>query len=199
MKPRLNKLDRIEAVEHHITGDPRDRSRGAGWEYVHVYIDDASRLAYSEVLRDERKESAVPFLERALGWFAGYGVTVERVMTDNSSAYRSHPWRQACGTFRLRYIRTKPHTPRTNGEAERFIQTSLREWAYAQAYTSSQARQYALADWLGHYDTARPHTALASRPPATRLGQNPFLGLIKRGRSFVPTWLVTLAPGGIHA
>jgi len=179
VKPRLNKLDRIEAVEHHITGDPRDRSRGAGWEYVHVYIDDASRLAYSEVLRDERKESAVPFLERALGWFAGYGVTVERVMTDNSSAYRSHPWRQACGTFRLRYIRTKPHTPRTNGEAERFIQTSLREWAYAQAYTSSQARQYALADWLGRYDTARPHTALASRPPATRLGQNPFLGLIK--------------------
>ena len=81
VKPRLNKLDRIEAVEHHITGDPRDRSRGAGWEYVHVYIDDASRLAYSEVLRDERKESAVPFLERALGWFAGYGVTVERVMT----------------------------------------------------------------------------------------------------------------------
>src|SRR6516225_9592198 len=113
VKPRLNKLDRIEAVEHHITGDPRDRSRGAGWEYVHVYIDDASRLAYSEVLRDERKESAVPFLERALAWFAGYGVTVERVMTDNSSAYRSHPWRQACGTFRLRYIRTKPHTPRT--------------------------------------------------------------------------------------
>ena len=162
VKPRLNKLDRIEAVEHHITGDPRDRSRGAGWEYVHVYIDDASRLAYSEVLRDERKESAVPFLERALGWFAGYGVTVERVMTDNSSAYRSHPWRQACGTFRLRYIRTKPHTPRTNGKAERFIQTSLREWAYAQAYTSSQARQYALAD------LARP---LRHRSAAHRSGQ----------------------------
>ena len=198
MKPRLNKLDRIEAVEHHITGDPRDRSRGAGWEYVHVYIDDASRLAYSEVLRDERKESAVPFLERALAWFAGYGVTVERVMTDNSSAYRSHPWRQACGTFRLRYIRTKPHTPRTNGEAERFIQPSLREWAYAQAYTSSQARQYALADWLGHYDGSAAHRS-GQPTPGHPARPKPVPWFDQRGRSFVPTWLVTLAPGGIHA
>jgi transposase InsO family protein len=168
----VKKVGRIEAVGHRITGDPRDRRRGAGWEYLHVCIDDASRLAYSEVLRDERKESAVPFLERALAWFAGYGVTVERVITDNGSAYRSHYWRQACGTLRLSHLRTKPYTPRTNGKAERFIQTSLREWAYAQAYTSSQARQDALADWLD-----RPHSALANRPPATRLGQNPFLGL----------------------
>ena len=175
----VKKLGRIEAVGHRITGDPRDRRRGAGWEYVHVCIDDASRLAYSEVLCDERKESAVPFLERTLAWFAGHGVTVERVMTDNGSAYRSHHWRQACGTFGRRHLRTKPYTPRTNGKAERFIQTSLREWAYAHAYTSSQARQDALADWLGHYNTARPHTALANRPPASRLGPNPFLGLTK--------------------
>jgi transposase InsO family protein len=172
----VKKLGRIEAVGHRITGNPRDRRRGAGWEYLHVCIDDASRLAYSEVLRDERKESAVPFLERALAWFAGHGVTVERVMTDNDSAYRSHHWRQACGTLALRHLRTKPYTPRTNGKAERFIQTSLREWVYAQAYTSSQARQDALANWLGHYNTARPHTALANQPPAARLGQNPFLG-----------------------
>jgi transposase InsO family protein len=172
----VKKLGRIEAVGHRITGDRRHRRRGAGWEYVHVCIDDASRLAYSEVLPDERKQSAVTFLERALAWFTSYGVTVERVMTDNGSAYRSHHWRAACRTAGLRHLRTKPYTPRTNGKAERFIQTSLREWAYAQAYASSQARQEALADWLGHYNTARPYTALAKRPPATRLGQVQFLG-----------------------
>ena len=172
----VKKLGRIEAVGHRITGDPRDRTRGAGWEYVHVCIDDASRLAYSEVLPDERKDSAVPFLDRARAWFAGHGVTVERVMTDNGSAYRSHRWREACRTFGLRHLRTKPYTPRTNGKAERFIQTSLREWAYAQAYTSSQMRQHALADWLDHYNIVRPHTALDNRPPATRLGPKPFLG-----------------------
>ena len=140
------KLGRIEAIGHRITGaalraahrgrpwEPaarRDRRRGAGWEAVHVCIDDASRLAYSEVLPDERKTSAVPFLERAVAWFAGQGVTVERVMTDNGSAYRSHHWRHVCGALELRHIRTRPYTPRTNGKAGRFIQTSLREWARA--------------------------------------------------------------------
>jgi transposase InsO family protein len=172
----VKKLGRIEAVGHRITGNPRDTCRGAGWEYVHVCIDDASRLAYSEVLPDERKQTAVSFLEHALARFAGHGVTVERVMTDNGSAYRSHHWRQACTTLGLRHLRTKPYTPRTNGKAERFIQTSLREWAYRQAYPSSQARQEALAEWLGHYNTVRPHTALANRPPLTRLGQTRFLG-----------------------
>jgi transposase InsO family protein len=171
----VKKLGRIEGIGHRITGDRRHRP-GAGWEYVHVCIDDASRLAYSEMLPDERKESAVPFLERALDWFAGLGVTIERVMTDNGSAYRSHLWRRACATRGLRHIRTRPYTPRTNGKAERFIQTGLREWAYAQAYTSSQRRQQALADWLGYYNTVRPHTALANQPPAARLRQNPFLG-----------------------
>jgi transposase InsO family protein len=98
---------------------------------VHVCIDDASRLAYSEVLSDERKASAVPFLERAVDWFARHGVTVERVMTDNGSAYRSQHWRNACGALALRHLRTRPYTPRTNSKAERFIQTSLREWARA--------------------------------------------------------------------
>jgi transposase InsO family protein len=156
----VKKLGRIEAVGHRITGNPRDTRRGAGWEYVHVCIDDASRLAYSEVLSDERKQSAVPFLERALAWFAGLGVSVERVMTDNGSAYRSHHWRQACGSLGLRHLRTKPYTPRTNGKAERFIQTSLREWAYGQAYASSRARQEALADWLGHYNRASEHPSV---------------------------------------
>jgi transposase InsO family protein len=107
------KLGRIAAVGHRITGDRRDRRRGAGWEAVHVCIDDASRLAYSEVLSDERKTSAVPFLERAVAWFARHGVTVERVMTDNGSAYRSRDWRDACGGLALRHLRTRPYTPRT--------------------------------------------------------------------------------------
>ena len=162
----VNKLGRIEAVGHRITGDPRDRKRGAGWEYVHVCIDDASRLAYSVVLRDERKEGAVPFLERAR--LACRLWRHCRARHDRQQLGLSQPhWRRACGTFRLRYIRTKPHIPRTNGKAERFIQTSLREWAYARAYTSSQARQYALADWLGHYDTARPLWPADPRPPGS--------------------------------
>jgi transposase InsO family protein len=170
------KLGRIELVGHRITGDRRDRQRGAGWEAVHVCIDDASRLAYGEVLPDERKTSAVPFLERAVAWFAGQGVTVERVMTDNGSAYRSHDWRQACGKLALRHIRTRPYTPRTNGKAERFIQTGLREWAYARPFATSHERTAALIPWLDHYNTARPHTALAHQPPATRLCRPAFLG-----------------------
>jgi transposase InsO family protein len=170
------KLGRIEAVGHRITGDRRDSTRGAGWEYVHVCIDDASRLAYSEVLPDERKVSAVPFLERAVGWFARHGVAVERVMTDNGSAYRSRHWRNACGALELRHLRTRPYTPRTNGKAERFIQTSLREWAYGRAWATSHERTVALVPWIDHYNTARPHAALAHQPPATRLRQAAFLG-----------------------
>ena len=136
----------------------------------------ASRLAYSEVLPDERKTSAVPFLERAVGWFARHGITVERVMTDNGSAYRSHHWRQACSGLALRHIRTRPYTPRTNGKAERFIQTSLREWAYERPFASSHERTAALLPWLEHYNTARPHAALAHQPPTSRLHPPSFLG-----------------------
>jgi transposase InsO family protein len=163
------KLGRIEAVGHRITGDRRDSKRGAGWEAVHVCIDDASRLAYSEVLADERKTNAVPFLERAVGWFARQGITVERVMTDNGSAYRSGHWGEACGGLGLRHIRTRPYTPRTNGKAERFIQTALREWAYAKPYRSSAQRAGALGPFLTCYNTTRPHTAHGRRPPISRL------------------------------
>ena len=134
--------------------------------------------AYSEVLPDERKSSAVPFLERAVGGFARQGITVERVMTDNGSAYRSRHRGQACGGLVLRHIRTRPYTPRTNGKAERFIQTSLREWAYARPFATSHERAAALVPWLDHYNTARPHAALAHRPAATRLRQPAFLGSI---------------------
>jgi hypothetical protein len=141
-----------------------------------VCIDDASRLAYGEVLPDERKSSAVPFLEPAVAWFARQGVRVERVMTDNGSAYRSHAWRHVCDALALRHIRTRPYTPRTNGKAERFIQTSLREWAYARPFASSHERTAALMPWLGHSNLARPHAALDHQPPATRLRQAAFLG-----------------------
>ena len=124
---------------HRITGDRRDSTRGAGWEYVHVCIDDAARLAYRRCA-DEKKASAIAFLDRALGWFARHGVTVERIMTDNGSAYRSHAFRHACANAGLRHLRTRPYTPRTNGKAERFIQTALREWAYARPYASSDER-----------------------------------------------------------
>src|SRR3984893_5157634 len=121
------------------------RHHGIGWGALHVCIDDATRLGCSEILPDERKGSAVGFLERALGWFAQHGVTVERLMTDNGSAYLSRDFRTAVAAAGLKHKRTKPYTPRTNGKAERFIQTSLREWAYAQAYPTSQERTAALA------------------------------------------------------
>jgi Integrase core domain len=135
------KLGRIAGIGHRITGRAGgtvNRHHGIGWEALHVCIDDATRLGYSEILPDERKGSAVGFLERALGWFAQHGVTVERLMTDNGSAYLRQDFRVAVAAAGLKHERTKPSTPRTNGKAERFIQTSLREWAYAQAYPTSQ-------------------------------------------------------------
>jgi transposase InsO family protein len=166
------KLGRIEGIGHRITGrrpGAVNRHHGIGWEALHVCIDDASRLAYSEILPDEKKESAISFLGRALAWLAGQGVSVERVMTDNGSAYRSTAFRAAVAAAGAKHKRIRPYTPRTNGKAERFIQTSLREWAYARPYVSSQERSAALTPWLDHYNTARPHAGLAQCPPAIRL------------------------------
>ena len=165
----IKKLGQIDGVGHRITGDRRGQNRGIGWDFLHVCIDDASRLAYTEILPDERQESAVAFLERAIAWFAILGVTVERVMTDNGSAYRSHAFRAACEAAGVKHKRTRPYTPQTNGKAERFIQTSLREWAYRQAFDSSAARSQAMRPWLHGYNTERPHAALAGKPPLTRL------------------------------
>jgi transposase InsO family protein len=167
-----NKLGRIAGVGHRITGRRPgvvNRHRGIGWEALHVCIDDASRLAYSEILPDEKKESEVGFLGRALAWLGSQGISVERVMTDNGSAYRTKAFRAAVTAAGARHKRTRPYTPRTNGKAERFIQTSLREWAYAQPYASSQERSAALMPWLYHYNTMRPHAALAQCSPAIRL------------------------------
>ena len=161
------KLGRIAALGHRITGDRRDSTRGVGWEAVHVCIDDASRLAYSEVLPDERKASAVAFLKRAVAWFARQGITVERVMTDNGSAYRSHDWRHACGGLALRHLRTRPYTPRTNGKAERFIQTSLREWAYAKP-VRDLARPHRRAGPLARPLQLRPAASWPGRSGSSR-------------------------------
>ena len=132
----IKKLGRFERVGHRITGDRtgQSNSRGVGWEFVHVCIDDASRIAFSQILPNERKESAVAFLKAALAYYASLGVAIARVMTDNGSCYRSKAFARACSDLGLKHIRTRPYTPKTNGKAERFIQTALREWAYAVAY-----------------------------------------------------------------
>ena len=169
----IKKLGRFEAEGHRVTGDRQaGRSRGAGWEHVHVCIDDASRVSFSQILPDETKESAIPFLRAAVAYYASLGVTVLRVMTDNGSCYRSHDFRKACADLGLKHIRTKPYTPKTNGKAERFIQTALREWAYAKAYPSSDRRAVDLPIWLHRYNWHRPHGGIKSQTPISRLGLN---------------------------
>ena len=167
----IKKLGRFDRVGHRITGDRRGQSnaRGIGWEFVHVAIDDASRLAFSQILPDEKKESAVAFLRATLAYYQSLGITVSRVMTDNGSCYRSHAFREACRERGLKHIRTRPYTPKTNGKAERFIQTALREWAYAQAYPTSERRAQELPVWLHRYNWHRPHGSLQSKPPISRL------------------------------
>ncbi|HSM20258.1 MAG TPA: IS481 family transposase [Hyphomicrobiales bacterium] len=176
----IKKLGRFERVGHRITGERSRQSSargrrhgkawGAGWEFVHVCIDDCSRIAFSQILPDERKQSAVAFLEAAVAYYASLGITVARVMTDNGSCYKSFAFKDACQRLGLRHIRTKPYTPKTSGKAERFIQTCLREWAYAQAYPNSDRRAAELPLWLHQYNWHRPHGALKSKPPISRLG-----------------------------
>jgi len=174
----IKKLGRIDGIGHRITGDRRGQSskRGTGWEYLHVAIDDASRLAFTAILPDEKQGSATAFLEQALAWFSAQGVTAQRVMTDNGSAYKSRLFASAIATHGLRHKRTRPYTPKTNGKAERFIQTSIREWAYASPFASSDQRTRAMHPWLHDYNTARPHSALGGRPPISRINQDNVLG-----------------------
>lgn len=168
----IKKLGRFDRVGHRITGDRtgQSNSRGVGWEFVHVCIDDASRVAFSQVLQDERKESAIAFLKAAVAYYASLGITIERVMTDNGSCYRSKAFAKACRKLGLKHIRTRPYTPKTNGKAERFIQTALREWAYAVAYPTSDHRTAELPAWLHQYNWHRPHHSLKSKTPISRLG-----------------------------
>jgi transposase InsO family protein len=169
----IKKLGRIGSIGHRITGRQTgvvNRHLGIGWEYIHVCIDDASRIAFVQVMANQRKESAVAFLEAAIAYYAKLGVRVERVMTDNGSCYRSKMFRTACKERSLRQLFTRPYTPKTNGKAERFIQTALREWAYARAYHNSDQRTAELIHWLHRYNWHRPHGSLKASTPISRLG-----------------------------
>lgn len=166
----IKKLGRFERPGHRVTGTRTGcRNRGAGWDFVHVAVDDATRLAYVEVLADERKLTTTAFLLRALRWFRSQGIQVERAMTDNGSAYRSRRFAKALRLLGIRHIFTRPYTPKTNGKAERFIQTLLREWAYGLAHPSSQARNTDLPRWLDWFNQSRPHSALNGMPPLERV------------------------------
>jgi transposase InsO family protein len=165
----IKSLGKIARPSHRVTGNRRDSVEGIGWEHLHVAIDDASRLAYTEVLPSLGQEDATAFLNRALGWFEQLGVKVQRVMTDNGSAYRSKLFASALRAAGARHVRTRPYTPRTNGKAERFIQTSLREWAYARAYASSAERNHTIAAWIDSYNLTRPHAGIAGLTPWARV------------------------------
>ena len=182
----IKKLGRIVVPGHALTGNRRQRAARtrsgsatgrrlgtAGWEFVHVAIDDYSRLAYAEVLCDETASSAIAFLRRALTFFARHGIQVQRVMTDNGSAYRAHTHRLACHQLGLKHLFTRPYRPRTNGKAERFIQTLTRKWARGHLYANSAERTAALDAWLDHYNYTRPHGSLGHKPPGSRLTNAP--------------------------
>lgn len=168
----IKKLGRFEKTGHRITGDRtgQSKSRGVGWEFVHVAVDDHSRLARIDILPDERKGSAVAFLKATVAYFRSLGVKVNRVMTDNGACYKSFAFARACKRLGIRHIRTRPYTPQTNGKAERFIQTALREWAYAAAFETSDQRREAMPAWLHRYNWHRPHASIGQRPPISRLG-----------------------------
>jgi transposase InsO family protein len=180
----IKKLGRIHnGPGHRVTGRRRQRKTtytsdgrrigDAGWEFVHVAIDDHTRLAYAEVLPNEQATTAVGFLERAVAFFASHGIRVERLLTDNGSAYRSGLHAVACRQLGIRHLTTRPYRPRTNGKAERFIQTLLRRWAYRRPYNSSADRTQALKPWLLHYNFTRPHGSLSHKPPGSRLTNPP--------------------------
>jgi transposase InsO family protein len=177
----VKKLGRILVPGHRVTGNRRQGGRrttytpdgrrigDAGWEYVHIAIDDCTRLAYAEVLPDERATSAIAFLRRALAFYRGHGIQVERILTDNGSAYRSTVHALACRALGIRHLRTQPRRPQTNGKAERFIPAMLGGWAYGGPYRTSAERTLALDGWLWHYNHQRLHSALGHKPPTARL------------------------------
>ena len=167
----IKKLGRFERVGHRITGDRtgHSSSRGVGWEFVHVCIDDHSRVAFCDIFPDEKGDSAVAFLKTAVAYYRSLGIDIERVMTDNGSCYCSRKFAKACKALGIRHIRTKPYTPKTNGKAERFIQTALREWAYARAYETSDQRGNHLPHWIHNYNWHRPHASLKYKVPISRI------------------------------
>lgn len=165
----IKKLGRIQGVGHRIHGDRTRRQRGLGWEYLHVSIDACSRSSYAELLPDERKESTAAFLQRTLLHFSRQGAAPKRILTDNGKAYHSKLVQSVCEAHGVNHSFTRPYRPQTNGKAERFIQTALREWAYRLAYESSERRSQALQAWLHFYNHHRSHSALAGQTPASKL------------------------------
>jgi transposase InsO family protein len=175
----IKKLGRIEGIGHRITGNrigqsaPRSRKQGGkGWEYLHLAVDDHSRLAYSEILPDETRRSCLKFLFNALRFYREHGVRILRIMTDNGVSFRSRRYAKALRMLKIKHKRTRPYTPRTNGKAERFVQTSLREWAYAKPYNHSSERAAALLPFLHHYNHHRPHFGINGCPPISRIPRN---------------------------
>ena len=166
----VKKLARFDRPGHRIHGDRSLQSRGGGWEFVHVAIDDRSRVAYVEILGNERGSTTVAFLRRAIAWFKRLGIRIRRILSDNGPNYKSHVFARCCKWHKIRHMRTRFYRPCTNGKAERFIQTLIREWAYAVPYRSSTARRKALPMWLYHYNRERPHGSLDGLPPISRLG-----------------------------
>ncbi len=178
----IKKLGRIEGIGHRITGNrkgqsaPRSRKTGGkGWEYLHLAVDDHSRLAYSEIFPDEKRKSSIQFLLNALRFFRSHGIKVYRVMTDNGASLKSYRYQKALRMLGIKHKRTRPYTPRTNGKAERFVQTSLREWAYAKPYHHSDERKQSLLPFLHHYNYHRPHMGIHGKPPISRIPLNNLL------------------------
>jgi len=167
----IKKLGKFNRPGHRVTGRGKGThsNRGVGWEFVHVAIDDTSRLAYVEILDDEKALTCVAFLRRAVAWFAAHGVVVQRVMTDNGPGYKSKVHAAAIADLEIRHLRTRPYRPRTNGKAERFIQTLQVEWAYAASYTDHRQRRRALQPWLSYYNCRRPYSALGHKTPISRI------------------------------
>jgi transposase InsO family protein len=164
----IKKLGRIDGVGHRITGDRSRRSRHVGWEYAFVAVDDRSRVGHVELFRDETHRSAVRFLRGVIESYRKHGITIRAILTDNGSAFISKEFSKVCQTFRIKHKRTRPYRPQTNGKAERFIQTLLREWAYVRAYRSSRERARALATYLRHYNHRRPHAGILGAVPSSR-------------------------------
>ena len=166
------KLGRIERMGHRITGNPRDNTDGAGWEFLFVAIDDHARIGFTDLYPDERHASAVQFLRNMIAYFASLGVRVRRILTDNGGVFRSKPFAAACHALGLKHKFTRAYRPQTNGKAERFIQSALREWAYGIAYNHSSERAHMLERWIHHYNWHRPHQGIEGRTPMTRLRQS---------------------------
>ena len=165
----IKKLGRIERPSHRVTGNRRDSVAGAGWEFLFVAIDDHARIGYSDMLSDERAGSAVQFLRNAVAYYRSLGVRIQRVLTDNGGAFRSHAFVKTCRELGVAQRFTRAYRPQTNGKAERFIQSALREWAYAFTYQNSQQRTTALDSWIHHYNWHRPHQGIGGLAPMQRL------------------------------